>query len=219
MKKRFCTIGLGNFGFNVARTLFEEGHEVIAIDIDPERVQRIQDDCSYSLIGDAANKDFLKEQGIEEMDAVIVSTGERSHLSTLITLFLKELKIPRILVKAVSEDHGRILERVGATDIIFPEKDMAIKTARSLSSPNVLEYIPLSEDYSISEAAPPDHFIGKTLIDLDLRSKFQINVVAIKDTLTDKFIVVPRPDHVIKDSDVLVLIGETERVDKALNKE
>ena len=108
-------------------------------------------------------------------DAVVVSTGERSHLSTLITLYLKELKVPRILVKAIDEDHGRILEKVGATEIIFPEKDMAVRTARSLSSPNVLEYIPLAEDYSITEVGPPAHFLGKTLIDLDLRRKHNRN--------------------------------------------
>ncbi|MGE4342864.1 MAG: TrkA family potassium uptake protein [Geoalkalibacter sp.] len=218
MKRRFCVIGIGNFGFHIADTLFDEGHEVVAIDIDSERVQQIQDHCSYALVGDASSKDFLSAQGVSEMDAAIVSTGERSHLSTLITLFLKELKVPRILVKAINEDHGRILERVGATDVIYPEKDMAIRIAHSLSSPNVMEYIPLAEEYSISEAGPPPHFIGRSLTDLDLRNKFQINVVAIKDVLTDEFIVVPKPDHVIKDSDVLIMIGKTEDIDKALAK-
>ncbi|HKK01057.1 MAG TPA: TrkA family potassium uptake protein, partial [Desulfuromonadales bacterium] len=107
--KRFCVIGLGNFGFHVARTLSNEGHDVVAIDLDRDKVQRIQEHVSYAIIGDAANKEFLKGQGIDEMDAVIVSTGDRSHLSTLITLYLKELKVPRILVKALNEDHGRIL--------------------------------------------------------------------------------------------------------------
>ena len=133
--KRFCVIGLGNFGYHVARALFEDGHEVVAIDSDKEKVQRIQDHVSYAIIGDAANKDFLVGQGIAEMDAVIVSTGERSHLSTLITLYLRELRVPRILVKAISEDHGRILEKVGATEIIFPEKDMARRSPAACPIP------------------------------------------------------------------------------------
>jgi trk system potassium uptake protein TrkA len=216
--KRFCVIGLGNFGFHVARALYEDGHEVVAIDMDREKVQRVQDYVSYAILGDAASKDFLKGQGIGEMDAVVLSTGERSHLSTLITLYLKELKVPRILVKALDEDHGTILGKVGATDIIYPEKDMAVKTARSLSSPNILEFIPMAEDYSIIESAPPAHFVGKSLVDLDLRKKFNVNIIGIKDVLTDEFTVVPPATHVIKDSDLLILIGKSKDVENACKK-
>jgi trk system potassium uptake protein TrkA len=215
---RFCVIGLGNFGYHVASTLYEEGHEVVAIDSDREKVQQVQEHASYAIQGDAANKEFLRGQGIHEMDAVVLSTGERSHLSTLITLYLKELGVPRILVKAVNEDHGRILEKIGATDIIFPEKDMAIRTARGLSSPNILEYIPLAEEYSISEVAPPVHFTGKTLVELDLRRKFNVTIVGIKDVLTGEFLAVPPPTHVIKDSDLLVFIGKAEDVERACRK-
>jgi trk system potassium uptake protein TrkA len=218
MKKKFCVIGLGNFGFHVVSTLYEQGHEVTAIDTDKEKIQSVKDICTYAILGDAASKEFLSAQGVNEMDAVVVSTGERTHLSTLITLYLKELKVRRILVKAIGEDHGRILERVGASDVIYPEKDMARRIAHSLSTPNILEFIPLAEEYSISESAPPKHFIGKTLIDLDLRRKFNITVIAIKDVLSDQFIPAPPPTHMIKDSDILIVIGKTEDVGKALNK-
>lgn len=216
MKKRFCVIGLGNFGFHVTNELFLAGNEVIAIDADKDKVQAVQDCCTYAILSDAANKEFLSSQGIGEMDAVIVSTGERSHLSTLITLYLKELGVPRILVKAISEDHGRILEKLGATDIIFPEKDMAKRTAHNLGHPNILESIPLAEDYSISESAPPTHFIGKTLADLGLRQSFHVTVIAIKDVLTDDFIMLPPANHLIKDSDLLILIGKTKDLEKAM---
>jgi len=192
---------------------------VVAIDQDQEKIQRVREFCSYALLGDAANKEFLEGQGIGEMSAVVVSTGERSHLSTLITLYLHQLKVPRILVKAQNEDHGKILEKIGATDIIFPEKDMAIKTALGLSTPNILEYIPLAEEFSITEAAPPGHFIGKSLIELDLRRKFSVNIIAIKDVLTDEFSVVPPPTHVIKDSDLLIMIGRSRDVERACRKE
>lgn len=218
MKQRYCVIGLGNFGFHVVNTLYSEGLEVVAIDTDKEKIQRVQDCCSYAILGDAANKEFLSAQGVGEMNAVVVSTGERSHLATLIALYLKELKVPRILVKAISEDHGRILERVGATEVIFPEKDMAIKVARNLANPNILEQIPLAEDYSISETGPPAHFIGKSLIELDLRKKFQVTVIAVKDVITDQFTVAPTANYVIKDSDMLVLIGKTADIGKVLSR-
>lgn len=218
MKKRYCVIGLGNFGFHVVNTLYREGLDVIAVDLDREKIQRVQDCCSYAILGDAASKEFLSAQGVGEMDAVVVSTGERSHLATLITLYLRELKVPRILVKAISEDHGRILEKVGATEVIFPEKDMAIKVARGLANPNIMEFIPLAEEYSISEAGPPPQFIGRSLLDLDLRKRFQVNVIAIKDVISDQFTIVPPPTYVIKDSDLLILIGKTEDIEKALRK-
>jgi trk system potassium uptake protein TrkA len=213
--RRFCVIGLGNFGYHVARALYEEGHEVVAIDLDREKVQRIQDHVSYSVLGDAGSKEFLVGQGIGDMDAVVVSTGERSHLATLITMYLRELRVPKVLVKAVDEDHGRILEKVGATEIIFPEKDMALKIARSLSNPNILEFIPLGEEMSISEAAPPPHFLGRNLIQLDLRRRFNITVIGIRDVLTGRFLPLPPAQHVIKDSDLLILIGRQEDVERA----
>jgi len=218
MKKhnRFAVIGLGNFGFHVAQALFAAGHEVVAIDIDPEKVQRIQDYSTYVILGDAGNKEFLTSQGIGEMNAVVVSTGERSHLATLVTLYLKEIGVPRILVKAINEDHGRILRKVGATDVIFPEKDIALKIARSLSTPNILECIPLAEEYTLTEAGAPKHYIGKTLADLDLRKKHHVTVIGIRDMLTGSFSLPPSPSYLIKDSDLLIFLGKTEDIDKAL---
>ncbi|NLC70716.1 MAG: TrkA family potassium uptake protein [Desulfuromonadaceae bacterium] len=218
MKKhsRFAVIGLGNFGFHVTQALYETGHEVIAIDINQDKVQRIQDHASYAILGDAGNKEFLIGQGLGDMTAVVVSTGERSHLSTLITLYLKEMAVPRILVKALNEDHGRILMKVGASDVIFPEKDMAKKIARSLSTPNILEYIPLAGEYTITEADPPKHYLGKTLADLELRRKHHVTVLGIKDVLTGSFSLAPSPSYIIKDSDLLIFLGKADDIDKSL---
>lgn len=217
-KKKFAIIGLGHFGFHVACALYEEGHEVTAIDLNKDKIQDVKDFSSFAIVGDAANKEFLEAQGIMDMNAVVVSTGSRSHLSTLITLYLKEIEAPRILVKAISEDHGRILERIGATDIIYPEKDMAIRIARNISSPNILEYIPLAEEYSLSEMSAAEGLRGKSLKELDLRNKFHITVVAIKDVLTDSFIPNPSADYKIKDSDVLIVLGKTDDIDAVLDK-
>ncbi len=217
-KRRFGIIGMGHFGYHVASALYAEGHEVTTIDLNKEKIQAVKDLSSFALVGDAANKEFLEAQGFRDMDAVVVSTGSHSHLTTLITLYLKELEVPRILVKAINEDHGRILERIGATDVIYPEKDMAIRVARNISSPNILEYIPLAEEYSLSEMAAAKGLRGKSLKELDLRNKYYITVIAIKDVLTDAFIPNPSADYKIKDSDVLIVLGKTDDIDAVLEK-
>jgi len=215
---RFCVIGVGNFGYYLARNLYQSGHEVMVIDNDRGRVQRAQEVVSYALLADAADKEFLLQQGVAEMNAVVVSTGERGHLATLITLYLKEIGCKRIIVKALNDDHGTILRKVGASELVFPEKDMAAKTARSLANPNILDYLPMAEDYSISELEPPKHFIGRSLVELDLRSRYQIMVLGIKDMLTGEFELLPPANRVIKDSDLLVMFGKTEDVAKATSK-
>lgn len=208
MGKRYATIGLGNFGFNVTKTLFEEGHDVVAIDMDEEAIQRVQPYCTQAVLADATQKDTIKAIGLEGMDAVIVSMGGNENAATLITLYLRELGVKRIVVKATSEDHGKILGKVGATDIIHPEKDMAIKVARSLSTPDVLDYIPMSGDFLIAEIAPLEAFVGKSLAELQLRSRYGITVIGIKELVPENFILVPPASFVIKDSDILIVIGK-----------
>ena len=124
------------------------------------------------------------------------------------------MKVKTIIVKAPNEEHKLILEKVGATEVIIPEKEMAHKVAKSIMSPNVLDYLPLSDDYMICEIAPPTGFIGKTLAELQLRSKYHIDVIAIRDMLTDKINMVPAADFVVKDSEVLVVVGKETDIDK-----
>ncbi len=191
--KRFCVIGLGNFGFHVARALYE-GHEVVAIDTDREKVQRIQDHASYAILGDAANKEFLKGQGIAEMDAVVVSTGERSHLSTLITLYLKELKVPRILVKALDEDHGPSWRRSAP-----PTSSSRKRIWRS--KPPAASPVPTSWSTSRWPRTTPSSrrrrrpiSSAKTSSNSTCGKKFNVNIIGIKDVLTDEFTVSPAGD-------------------------
>ncbi len=208
MSKKYATIGLGNFGFNVTKTLFEEGHDVVAVDLDEDATQRVQPYCTQAVIADATQKETIRGLGLEEMDAVVVSMGGNESAATLITLYLKEFGVKRIVVKASNEDHGKILSKVGATDVIFPEKDMAIKVARSLSTPDVLDYIPMSGDYLIAEIAPLDAFVGKSLAELQLRSRYGITVIGIKELVPENFILVPPASFVIKHSDILIVIGK-----------
>jgi trk system potassium uptake protein len=211
--KRVVVIGIGIFGFNIVKKLYENGVEVIAIDKNKDVIQDVKNYCTKAILADGLDKSLIDSIGIHENDVVIISFGEDLAASTLITLHLKQLKIKNIIVKAPNIEHKLVLESVGATEVIIPEKEMAIKVAKSLLSPNVLDYIPLSDDYLICEIAPPQFFVGKTIEELHLRSKYNINVIAIRDTLTDK-IQVTKANSVIKDSEVLVVIGKSADIDK-----
>ena len=210
--KRVVVIGLGIFGFNIVKDLYENGLEVIAIDKNKEIIQKIRDFSTKAILADGTDKEVIESIGIQEDDVVIVSFGEDLAAATLITLHLREMKVKKIIVKAPNQDHKRILEKVGATDVVIPEREMADKVAKSLISPNVLDYIPLSEDYTISELAPPASFFGKTIGELHLRSKYHIEVIAVREMMPERLTMVPRADFVIKDSDILVVIGKEEDI-------
>jgi trk system potassium uptake protein TrkA len=216
--KRVVIIGLGIFGFNLSKELFDHGFEVLAIDKNQDVVNRIRDYCSKAVIADGREKDVLESLGIQPDDVVVISFGEDLAASTLVTLHLKELAVKEIIVKVPNEDHQRILERVGATRVIIPEREMASRIARNLISPNVLDYLPVSEDFTICEVAPPSGFLGKSISDLRLREKFHIEVIAIRDVLSDRIQLVPEADFVIKDSDVLIVLGREENINKATDR-
>ena len=212
--KRVVVVGLGIFGFNIAKELFDNGFEVIAIDKNKEVINRIREFSTKAILADATDKELLETIGIQPDDVVIVSFGEDLAASTLLTLHLKELNVKNITVKAPNEDHKRILEKVGASEVIIPEKEMAGKVAKGLIAPNVLDYLPVSEDFTICEIAPPGAFLGKTIAELRLRGRFHIEVIAIRDVLSDRIQLVPRADFVIKDSDILIVIGKEEDIQK-----
>lgn len=211
---KFAVIGLGKFGRTLVQALAEDGHEVIAIDRDKERVQEVQSYTVQAIVADVTQKKVLEELGLEKMDAVIVSTGKDLGASVLITLYLKDLKVKKIIVKITSEDHGRIIEKIGATEIVFPEKDTAIRLAQALTAPNIMDFLPLSPDYAIIELAPPKEFVGKSLGELKLRSRFGINVLAVKQLIPEKLIINPNADFIIKDSDILYVLGKKDDLEK-----
>ena len=212
--KRVVVVGLGIFGSNIAKELFKNGFEVIAIDKNKEVINHMRDFSTKAILADATDKELLEMIGIQPEDIVIVSFGEDLAASTLLTLHLKELKVKNIIVKAPNEDHKRILEKVGATEVIIPEKEMASKVAKGLIAPNVLDYLPVSEDFTICEVAAPAAFLGKSIGDLRLRGKYHIEVIAIRDVLSDRIQLVPRADFVIKDSDILIVIGKEHDIQK-----
>jgi trk system potassium uptake protein TrkA len=212
--KRCVVIGLGIFGNNIVRELADKGFEVIAIDKSKEAVQRVRDLASKAIVADGTDKEIIDQIGIQQDDTVIISFGEDLAAATLITLHLKQLKVRSIIVKAPNEEHKMILEKVGATDVIIPEKEIANKVARSLISPNVFDYLPLSDDFMIYEMAPPESFLGRTMAELQLRTRYDVMVIAVKDLLTDRVFTLPPANFVLKDGQVLVLVGKEKDIGK-----
>jgi len=208
MQQRVVVIGLGIFGLNIVRELYAAGFEVIAVDKSKDAVQRVRDCSTKAIQADGTDKEIMEAIGIQEDDVVIISFGEDLAAATLTTLHLKQMKVRTIIVKAPNEEHKLILEKVGATEVMIPEKEIAHKVAKSFISPNVLDYLPLSDDYMISEMAPPNSFLGKSLAQLQLRSRYHIEVIAMRDIVSDTIYMVPGADFVIKDGDVLVILGK-----------
>ncbi len=211
---KFAVIGLGSFGSNVARTLYERGHEVLAIDKDKSKIEEAKSFSSHAVIADASETENLEALEVKGMDVVVVSLGEAMEASILTVLHLHEMGAKRIVTKASTEDHGKILEAVGATEVINPEKDMAIRTALKLTSPAILECLPLTSGISIQEIAPPERFIGKSLKEIDLRNKFGVQVIAVRELVPERTVYVPKADFVIKDSDILIVMGDEKKLEK-----
>jgi len=206
--KRFAVIGAGSFGYYVAKALYENKNEVIAIDRNKDRVQAIEPFCTSAVVQDVTDIDALKGLGLNELDAVIVSTGANIKPSILICFHLSRLGINRIIAKAEDDDHGEILKQLGATEIIRPGMDMAHRLAMRLASPNILDFLPLAEDYTIVQIDPPPSFIGKSLKDLELRKRYEVNIIAVKELVPERFVMVPGADFTVKDRDILIILGK-----------
>ncbi|MBW1768283.1 MAG: TrkA family potassium uptake protein [Deltaproteobacteria bacterium] len=212
--KQFAVIGAGNFGYYLATHLYKKGHDVLVVDKEPARVQEIKEDVSQAVVADATDRKAMEALGLKQMDAAVICIGSVLSDSVLATLNLKEIGVEPVLAKAMSEAHGRILHKIGASEVFFPEKDMAISLAERLHNPNMLDYLPFLEGYSIIQLAPPKGFIGKSLRELNLINQFGIQVVAIKEIVPDRMKLIPTARFIIKDSDTMILLGPNEALDK-----
>lgn len=207
-KKQFAVIGMGRFGSSVARSLYQMGFEVLAIDSSEARIQAINSMVTHAIQAEATDEEALRAIGIRNFDVVVVAIGQDIQASILTTLILKEMGIGTIVVKAQNELHGKVLKKIGADKIIYPERDMGLRVAHHLTSPNILDYIELSDDYSIVEIKASRSMIGKSLRDLDIRAKHYCNVMAIKTG--DKMNIAPHAEDIIWESDVLIVVGKNE---------
>ncbi len=213
--KRFVVIGLGNFGSSVAETLHAQGHEVIAVDKEEDNVDLIAPNVTRAAVGDGRHLPTLERIGARKADVGIVSTGDDITSSILATMALRDLEVREVYVKVISRDHARVMERIGVSDTIFPERESALALGTRLSSAGLLNFVRLGPDFSLQEMAVGDEWAGKTLRQLRLRQRYKINVVALHDVLKDQMIPAPDPDVVLKDSDTLLVAGRDEDLAKA----
>lgn len=205
MKKEFAVIGLGRFGGSICRELVAQGMEVLAIDHKEDRVNEFMSIASHAVIGDTTDESVLKGLGIRNFDHVIVAIGDDIQASILTTLMLKELGVKHITVKAQNDYHEKVLIKIGADQVVHPERDMGRRIAHKIVSNNILDYIELSDDHSIVEIVASARLNNKTLIDLDIRAKYGINIVGIKRG--NKVIISPAADEMIYLGDILIVLG------------
>ena len=204
-KKQYAIIGMGRFGSSVAYALSEMGYDVLAIDANEQRVQEVSEMVTHAVSADSTDEEALRALGIRNFDVVVVAIGEDIQASILTTLILKDMGVPVLLVKAKNELHGKVLQKIGADKVIYPERDMGLRVAHHLTSPNILDYIELSQDYSIFEMQAPRFMIGRNLKELDIRAKYGCNVLGIRRE--QEMNISPHPEDLIQTGDVLIIVG------------
>lgn len=210
--KSYAVIGLGRFGSEVARHLCRLGCQVLAMDVNPDLVAQIANDVTHAVVGDGQDKEVLRALGVGELDCAVVAIGDDLAASVLITMNLKELELPMVICKAHDEMHRRVLQKLGADKIVIPEQEQGQRLARSLSTPNVLDYIELSDEYGIVDVPAPASWCDQTLKELNVRAKLGVNILAIRRE--GNINVSPSADFAIARDDVLVILGDS----KALKK-
>lgn len=211
--KQFLVIGLGRFGASIARTLSKAGHEVLGVDTSEELVQAVSGVVTQAVQADATDEQVLQSLGVANFDVAVVAIGQDIQSSILCTMLLKEMGVNYVIAKAQNHLHGKVLEKTGADRVVFPERDMGVRVAQNLVSTNLLDYIELSDDYSIMEFTAPAFTVGKTLAQLRLPNRFGINVIAIK-TGPEEINIAPQAGDVVNQGDILVVAGENKQLKK-----
>lgn len=211
-KKQYAVIGLGRFGESLIRELVRMGHEVLAIDTDGDKVQDIADIATQAVQADSMEEKALKALDITSFDAVIVAIGGDIEASILTCLTLKDMGVKKTIAKAQNHMHGKVLSKIGVDLVVHPERDMAVRLARSLVSNSIIEHIDLSADYGIWEIVTPRTLVGKSLQNSGLRPKLALNILAIRTG--EDIVVSPKPEHVINKDDILVVLGPTRSLER-----
>ena len=210
--KQFIVVGLGRFGSSVAKTLTDNGYDVLAIDQDHQIIQDISNSVTHAVEADATDEEALKTLGVRNFDVAIVSIGDNLHANILCTLILKELGVPYVIVKAQDNLHGKVLTKVGADRVVYPERDMGERIAHNLISSNVLDYLEFAPNYSVVEIMASETMVGKTLAELGFRNKYDVNVMAIKRG--QSLNMTPGGNDKILEDDTLIVMGKNENLDQ-----
>ena len=210
MKKTYAVIGLGRFGTAVADRLYALGNEVLVVDESPEQVQKMESRVTYAVVADARDEAVLRSLGMRNYDCAIVAIGSDLAASVVITMNLKELGVPQVICKATDETQKRALEKIGADKVMIPEREAGVKLAQAVTSSSILDFIELSDQYGIAEVQLPEGWAGKSLRELNIRVKYGVNILAIREN--GKINVVPAVDEALQAGCVLVAVGANEKL-------
>lgn len=224
MTNRFAVIGLGQFGESIARTLADRGAEVLAIDIDLDKVESLKDEVAYAVALDSTDVKALKAQNIQDMDAVVVAIGENFEGLLLTTVLLLELEVKRVIARAANSQQRMILEKMGIDEILSPEETVGKTVAEMLLHPNMRSFLPLPDDYEIVEINTPSRVVDQTISEIGLREKYNLNLITVKRFFEEKkgdemqkvehIIGVPRADTFLKETDIMIILGKSQDVNK-----
>lgn len=210
--KQFLVLGLGRFGTSVARTLCELGQEVLAVDADAHLVEAIAPHVTQAIQLDATDEDALASLEVRSFDTAIVSIGQNTRDSILVSVLLKELGVPYLVAKANDELHAKVLRKIGVDRVVFPERDMGARLARNLLTPNVLELMELTGDYQIIEIRVPAKWVANSIIDLNVRRRYGLNILAIHRG--ERFLVSPAPDMLFEEADTVLVMGRKDDIER-----
>lgn len=223
--EQIAVIGLGTFGIAVAKELSKKGVQVLVIDTNEQKIQEISSSVTHAVVADSTDEKSMRELGISDFSSVVIAIGDNREASILTTLILKEIGVKDIVVKGLDDLHAKVLQKIGADRIVFPERDMGEKLAEMLVSPNIIEKIELSPEYNMAEVIAPNSFIDKTIKDIDVRAKYKLHIIGIKrkepyvkddgDTdFKEELLIAPAATEILQDGDVLVIIGTYADIDK-----
>ncbi|MZQ84621.1 TrkA family potassium uptake protein [Paenibacillus sp. 5J-6] len=211
-KTQYVVVGLGRFGSSISKELVKLGNEVLGIDKDEEKVDEMSHELTHAVVADATDEDVLKSLGVRNFDCAVVAIGDDIQSSILAAIVLKDLGIKKVVAKALTELHGKVLQKLGVDRVIYPERDMGIRVAHQLNSPNLLDYIEISKDYTIAELSVPKRLCGRTIKQLDPRAKYGCSVVAINKQ--SGVIIAPTATDIVNENDVMVIIGTNDQIEE-----
>ncbi|WP_442603365.1 potassium channel family protein [Paenibacillus sp. KN14-4R] len=214
MEKQYAVIGLGRFGSSLSKELMRLGYEVLGIDRNEERADDMNEFLTHTVVADCTDEDVLRSLGIRNFDCVVVAIGNDIQASIMTAIVLKDFGVKMVVAKAMTELHGKVLQKIGVDRVIYPERDMGIRVAHQLASPNLLDYIELSKDYTIAELSVPKRLCGYSLSDINPRGKYGCSVVAINKKQNEQVIIAPSAQDVLEEGDLMVIIGVNENIER-----
>lgn len=216
-KRSYVVFGLGSFGYSLAETLGDAGYEVMVVDKDSDPIQSISPKITYAVRADVTDPGVLESLDISQFDVAVIAFTQNMDASIMATLYAKEYKIPKVVAKAVTALHGTILRKVGADEVVFPERDMGVRVAQNLVAGGMVDFLELSDEYRLTEMHVPARWVGHSLNDLDARGRYNINVIALKDGKEVSMNI--DPNQILQDHQFLVVMGDNESLDRLLNQE